>query len=421
MVATVRNAAKRVAELVAAASALVWRAFLRRPTVVAITGSVGKTTAKDCLTAILSAQGTTVGTIGNNNGRGGIPQTVLRARPWHRFVIVEIGIDRPGYMIRSALVVRPDVAVVLRVAAVHSREFGTLEKTASEKAKIFRFLGRSGVAVLNGDDPRVAAMAARLRCRVVRFGSAPEHDVRLEQATSAWPSRLELRVSSGDRSWLVKTRLLGTHWATSVLGALAAAHACGVSLDDAGKALEHVEPFTGRMQPIELPGGVTIVRDDFSAAALTVDAAFDFLRSAKAGRRILVMSDCSDFGANYRHRHRYIAERAAECADAAIFIGEKSDFTARNAIRFGMVPESVCSFLSLREAAEYLKPQLRPGDLVLLKGRVSDHLARFSYALRGEVACSRQTCSKRMLCDRCPELGFRPICIAPASQAVGRP
>ncbi len=178
------------------AAAFVWRTLLFRTTFIAITGSVGKTTSKECLAAILSSIHPAVATERSNNGRTGIPLTILRARPWHRYCVVEIGTDRPGGMIRGALLVRPNMVLILSVARIHSDHFKTIDDTAREKSRLLTFLGRRGIAVLNGSDPRVAAMAQRLRCRVVLYGVSTEFDLWSSDASAEWPSRLTFCVST---------------------------------------------------------------------------------------------------------------------------------------------------------------------------------------------------------------------------------
>ncbi|HEY7535414.1 MAG TPA: Mur ligase family protein, partial [Thermodesulfobacteriota bacterium] len=116
--------------------AYLWRCLLFRTTFIAITGSIGKTTTKECIAAIFSAHFPTEKTHGNQNDSYGVPRTILRVRPWHRFAIVEIGIDRPGRMYRLARLVSPDIAIVLTIARTHTTAFTTLEDTAAEKAQI---------------------------------------------------------------------------------------------------------------------------------------------------------------------------------------------------------------------------------------------------------------------------------------------
>jgi UDP-N-acetylmuramoyl-tripeptide--D-alanyl-D-alanine ligase len=147
------------------ALAYLWRRMLFRTTFIAITGSVGKTTAKECMAAILSTQFRTVLTLNNQNVHYGVPLTMLRVRPWHRFAVIEMGTDGPGLIKRSARLVRPHVAIILTVAKSHTKVFSSLEQIAAEKSSLLDVLLPSRLAILNADDSRVGRMASGRRCR----------------------------------------------------------------------------------------------------------------------------------------------------------------------------------------------------------------------------------------------------------------
>lgn len=250
---TLRILLKRVFAVSLYAVAYVWRRILWRTTFIGITGSVGKTTAKECLAAILSSRFPTAKTRNNENETIGLPKTLFRVRPWHRFAVLEVAADGRGLMRRSARLVRPEVAVVLTVARTHTAQFKSLERTAADKARLPAALTPGGTAVLNQDDPRVADMTVPAGAQVVRFGSSASSEVSAELVSSNWPERLSLRVRAGNESCRVETRLVGTHWTPTVLGALAA------------DAIGRVEPSPGRMQPATLPVGATMIRDEYNA------------------------------------------------------------------------------------------------------------------------------------------------------------
>jgi UDP-N-acetylmuramoyl-tripeptide--D-alanyl-D-alanine ligase len=397
-----------VRNLPAWALAFVWRTLLIRTTFIAVTGSLGKTTAKDCLAAMLARLGPTLKTEGNSNGREGITRTILRVRPWHRFAVVEMGTSRPGGMVRGSLLVRPDVALILKVARIHTKEFKTLEETAAEKMKLLRFLRTGGTAVLNGDDPRVAAMAAATRGRVVWFGSSGDFDVRARDASSQWPKRLEFTACHGEEAVKVSTRLVGTHWLLSVTGAIAAAVACGVTLSQAAEAALEIEPHAGRMQPVELPNGAVLLRDEYNGSLASFEVAIEALRQAQAKRRVLVIGDCSDFRRKPKQRMQYYARVAGECAQAVVFVGERCGEGVAYARREGVLCENAHGFQRLEDAAEFLRREVSTGDLVLLRGRCTEHLSRLYFAMFGSVRCAKTVCPRQRLCDDCPELGFRP-------------
>ncbi len=240
------------------------------------------------------------------------------------------------------------------------------------------------------------------------FGAGESADVRGADPRSRWPDRLTFTVQAGGESRLVRTRLVGTHWMRGVLGAIAAAAACNVPLESAVAALEDVQPFPGRMQPAPLPNGAVILRDEYNGSLETFQAALAVLRDARSKRRILVISDCSDFPKSGRQRSRYYAQVARECADMLIFIGERGAYGVGRALREGVPAGAVHAFYDLQEAARFLRRELREGDLVLLRGRTEHHLSRLYFEQLGSVRCRQHRCPVRFVCDRCPALGFEP-------------
>ena len=358
------------------AAAFLWRRLLFRTTFIAITGSSGKTTAKECLYAILAASYPSTKTRGNRSARSELPRTILRTRPWHRFAVAEIGIIEPGIMWRSALLFRPDIAVVLNVNSTHTESFRDLDTTAREKGKLVEGLTRRGVAVLNGDDPRVSAMASRAPDRSVLFGESDRFDFWAEAASSRWPARLSFEAHEQGNSSEIQTRFIGKHWTNAVLAAIAAARCCGISLRDCVAPIAKVPPFVARMEPLPLPSGATLVRDDRSGSIETFEACLAVLEDYKQGRSVLIVTQIRGVKMGEKNRLRYIAERAAETCDVCVFVGRKSDYARRRAIAFGMAADRVRAFQEPRGVAEFLANETRSTDLIVLKGRQNDALYR---------------------------------------------
>jgi UDP-N-acetylmuramoyl-tripeptide--D-alanyl-D-alanine ligase len=259
--------------------------------------------------------------------------------------------------------------------------------------------------VLNGDDPLVAAMASRVDARVLRVGTSPTFDLWADEISARWPAALGFRLHAGDECHRVETRLLGAHWIASALAALAVARCCGVTLPDAAGALARALPVAGRLQTVGVPAGPTILRDDYNASVDGLEAASAVLEGARGVRRVLLVSDISDTGGNRKHRLRHLARVAARAADVLVVVGESAAFGRREAIRCGMAPERVHAAQGLTEAARLLPALLDPGDLVLLKGRTTDHLSRLFFAQLGQVDCWKPVCAKQIACDDCWELG----------------
>jgi UDP-N-acetylmuramoyl-tripeptide--D-alanyl-D-alanine ligase len=396
-----RDLAGRARRAALYGAAFVWRALMFRTTFIAITGSVGKTTAKEALAAILSKRHSIVKTEVSRNELMHLARLMLRVRPWHRYAVLEVATDGPGWMKRMAWLARPHIAVILCVARTHSNHFRTLEDRAAEKAVLLTTVRRGGIAVLNGDDPLVAAMAARTRRHVVRFGTSPDFDFRIEGIRCEFPDPLRFRVRAAEEAAEVRAPLVGEHWAASLLAATAVARLCGVPLEESAAALATLVPLQGRMQPIATPSGAVILRDDENGSASTLDASFEAFHRARAQRKLVVITDLVDDPARQRRRAARLGRMAAGVAQIGLFVGGHAEIAARGAVDAGMAPENAHAFLSMRDASDFLQGQLRPGDLVLLKGRT---LGRLAFAQFGEIGCWVEGCGKNIECDDCPEL-----------------
>jgi UDP-N-acetylmuramyl pentapeptide synthase len=367
---------------------------------IGITGSCGKTTTAELLTAILSREGRIRKGIGANT-TDFIARTILRVRPWHRFCVSEVSAHVTGAIGRSARVLRPDVAVVTNIGADHYSEYRSREATAAEKVKLVEMLGPRGIAVLNADDPYVSAMAQRTQGRPITYGLSEGAAVRGENVSCAWPRRLSLDVCYKDQRVHVQTQLLGEHWAHAVLAAMAAAVASQVPIERAAKAIGAVCPIPSRMSEHVTPDGVTFVRDDFKAPLWTIPACMDVLMKAKAKRKMVVLGTISDTCKSHRERQRAIIRQVRDVVDKIVFIGSYS----RSALkaRSGPNDDRIMAFDTLYEFDMFLREYLQAGDFVLLKGsRRSDHFDRIVLSRTNNIACWRQACDRDRFCHVCP-------------------
>lgn len=397
---TLRPAYRRPVIALAAAR----RRTLDRVSFVAVTGSCGKTTTKDLIAAVCATRLRGGKSPDSTNDLYNAAQTILRLPPGSRFCVQEVSAAGPGALEGPLALLRPRIGVVTHVAGDHYAAFRSLEATAAEKSRLVEALPADGVAVLNADDPHVLAMASRCAGRVLSYGLSPEATVRGSEVRSAWPERLSLTVTHRGESLQVETRLCGAHWASCVLAALATGLALGVPLAEGAAAIAGVEPWLGRMSPMETEDGITFLRDDWKAPHWSIPAALEVLRTARALRRIVVLGTISDYPGSAGRKYAALARHALDVAEHVVFVGRHSGSALR--VLEDREDASILAFPRLREAAAHLREFLRPGDLVLLKGsHGADHLARIALARRGDVGCWIERCDRQIFCDRCPRLG----------------
>ncbi len=389
--------------------AWVWRRLLFRTCFITITGSLGKTTAKEVLGRLLAVDGRVLRSFANQSGGILILVNVLQVRPWHRYAVLEVGGHRPGALDVLAPLLKPDVVLQLGVKATHSTDFDSLEARAGEKEKLCRALGKGGIAILNGDDPLVRDMQHRVRGRTVLFGQGAGCDVQGRDVSSGWPERLSFTCHGGGEAFQVRTRLVGKHWVPSVLGPLAVARALGLDLKEIVPSVRAIAPFTSRLQPLEIPQGATLLRDEYNASIPSLLAAMEVMHEASCtGRKVLILTDLSDFDGHRKQRLRYLASVAGHAVGTVVLIGESAAYGLRRFMEAGVEPHNCFRFRTLSEASQGLRGRFGKGDLVLVKGRTTDHMARLYHSWVGSIDCWKKACPKQMLCDECWELGARP-------------
>ena len=331
-------------------------------------------------------------------------RALLRIRPGQRHAVIEVGIADKGQMRPYARIVRPDVAVVTSVGSEHHRSLRTLEVTRDEKAWMVRSLPADGTAVLNGDDANVMWMAAQTRARIVTFGFGESCEVRAVDARLDWPRGMRFRLVAFGTEREVALRLLGRHMVYPALAAIAVAQVEGVPLDDAIARISALEPTPGRMQPVALPNGVTVVRDDFKSAVETMETALEAFGAIPARRRIVVLGDISEPPGKQHAAYRRLGAQVARVADRFVIVGRMHDDYMAGARRAGM-PERCISLAGRtpQAVAADLAAMIEPGDVLLVKGRDTERLARVVLILQGRtVRCDIRECHLRTVgCDDC--------------------
>jgi UDP-N-acetylmuramoyl-tripeptide--D-alanyl-D-alanine ligase len=367
-----------------------------RAKVVGVTGSVGKTSTKEMLRAILSGQGATHAAEASYNNHWGVPLTLARMPVDTRFAVIEIGMNHPGEIAPLARLADLDVAMVTTVAPAHLEAFDSVEGIAREKASIFEGLRPGGVAVLNADIGTadiLAAAAARLGARAVRFGTGPEADWRLIEALPSETATV-CRATHNGAPLLFKVSSPGRHFALNALGALAVAEALGADPMIAAHDLGRWMPPAGRGQrerivlDIVEETYVDLIDDAFNANPASMAAALDVLIAAKptdgigrvgGGRRIAVLGDMLELGPTEAALHAEIARHPGLAAVSTIHcVGPrmKALHAALPRSQRGEWAETAV------ELAARVRTLVDAGDILLVKGSKGSKVSLVVDALR---------------------------------------
>lgn len=359
-----------------------------RGSVVAITGSAGKTTTKELVAAGLSASLKVHRTTGNLNNELGLPLSLLGCPDDAEAAVFEMGMNGPGQIAFLARLADPDVALVTNVLPVHLEFFDSVDDIAAAKGELFAVLRDSATSVVNLDDGRVRVQAARHAGPRVTFGRTEGADLRLVSVADRFVPGAELRFTHAGRTYTLELKIGGAHAALDALAAAATVVACGKPLATALDAMAGVTPAPGRGRLTRLPGDVVIVDDTYNSNPEALASVLGTLKaSTPQGRRVLVMGDMLELGARAVVFHAEAGELAARSGVALLIgVGPLARHAVEAARRSGIEGHILGD---ASQAARTVPDLLRSGDLVVVKGSRGVRLEILVDALiarRGEAA-----------------------------------
>lgn len=333
--------------------------------VVAITGSNGKTSTKDFAASVLARKFRVTKTEGNFNNHVGLPRTILEATSKDEVAVWEIGMNHPGEIAALSKIAAPDAAIITNVGVAHIEFMGSREAIAREKGALAEAVGPQGTVILNADDPFSEGIAARSRAKVVFAGTTGGTVRAIEIRQSADGS--EFTILESAHRCRAQLPVPGLHMVQNALLAVAAGRAFGLSIEECAAGLA-AAPLTKARLQIKQIGGVDFLDDSYNANPDSMKAALRTLVELDTeGKRIAVLGEMRELGAESERGHREVGETAATLdVDQLITIGDPAEAIARAARAAGL--SNVSSVPSTREAADLLGEIAAPGDLVLIKG-----------------------------------------------------
>lgn len=351
--------------------------------IVAITGSVGKTTTKELVAAALGQRFEVFRTMGNFNSEVGLPITLMDLGPQHQVGVLEMGMRALGEIDYLVSIARPSIGIVTNVGLSHLELLGTQANIARAKGELVRGLPVDGAAVLNADDPLVAAMAAESPCKVWFYGFTAEgkgerwvtvRDLRREGETG---QRFTLVTPAGEAEAVLPAP--GKHNVLNAMAAAAAGLELGMSLAEVAQGLAGYAPSGSRMRITQV-GGVRVLDDTYNAAPQSVIAALGVMRdlAGAQGRCVAVLGDMYELGPAAEEGHRAVGAEAGRLADVVVAVGEMAKWIAESSQGeyFGVKSQAVERVLGL----------VKPGDTVLVKGSRGMAMEEIVQALEKHLA-----------------------------------
>jgi UDP-N-acetylmuramoyl-tripeptide--D-alanyl-D-alanine ligase len=354
---------------------------LDRCRVVGLTGSQGKTSTKDLLAQVLAPAGPTIAAQGSLNNELGVPLTVLRADESTRHLVVEMGARGVGHIAALCDLAAPTIGLVLNVGVAHLGEFGSREGIARAKGELVEALPDDGLAVLNADDPLVAAMSTRTPARVLTFGRAGTADVRIDRLEVDAAGRARFSLATGDISAPVQLQVLGEHQASNAAAAAAVAVGLGMDLQVVASALSGATATSAwRMEPHERADGVLVLNDAYNANPDSMRAALRTLQSVSRGRdarSVAVLGSMRELGPGAAQEHEAIGRFAASAGvDLLVVVGDEALSLHAGAVSAAGWTGQSTTVADAGAAIELLRTLLLPGDVVLVKASRSEGLER---------------------------------------------
>lgn len=355
--------------------------------VCSITGSVGKTTTKEIVAALLGSKLRVLKTEGNFNNDYGLPLTLFRLEATDDVAVLEMGMSFPGELKRLAAIALPDVAIETRVSAAHLLNFSSLDEIALAKRELIEGLrGMESVAVLNADDPRVASMASVAPGRVIFYGVEKPAEFAAEDIEDRGALGSSFTLLHQGKRTRMELPLPGRHVVWNVLAAIAAASVWGISDSEAQRVLRGLRTPAMRGELIRFTSGFALINDSYNSSPAALQAMINLLAATPGyNRRILAAGEMRELGPSSPELHRQAGEHAGKSGKIDFVIGVQGDAAqiVEGAVAGGVNREHARFFATPTEAAQFLAEFLKPGDLLLVKGSRSVKMERIVDALLG--------------------------------------
>jgi UDP-N-acetylmuramoyl-tripeptide--D-alanyl-D-alanine ligase len=337
-----------------------------------VTGSVGKTTTKEILAALLGARLRILKSEGNFNNEYGLPLTLFHLDETHQAAVLEMGMSRRGELARLAEIARPDVGVVTRVAPAHLEFFSGVDEIALAKRELIEGLnGKESVAVLNADDPLVAAFAVHAPGRVLTYGIEHVADFRAELIEDRGALGSTFVLTQWDKQVRLELSLAGRHVISNALAALAAASVWGVTPEESREVLRSLRAPAMRGELLKFSNGAAVINDSYNSSPAALHAMIAVLAATPDyKRRVLAAGEMRELGTTSAELHLEAGAFAAKTGkvDWVIGVAGNGAEIVEGAAAAGVPRAQTKVFASSEEAAEFLREFLQPGDLMLVKG-----------------------------------------------------
>jgi len=358
-----------------------WYRSQQQVTVIGVTGSVGKTTTRTMIHTVLAPFLKGVQSPANYNNEFGVPLSIAQIKSEHQYAVLELGASLPGEIRELARLAQPEIGVITGIGPSHLEHFGSLEQTAAAKGELFEALPESGLAILNGDDPFAVSLASKTSARKLKIGLGTQNNF---QAVAIHQTDEGISFRVDGTEFLVPVR--GKHFVYPALFAIAVAKEFGLSNRELVESLRQFATVPGRCH-IEQIGSWTIIDDSYNSSPVSMAAACRLLNDwTGGGKRMVVMGDMLELGAESKRYHREIGELIASLNIDLLFVcGKQAGAVVEGALSGKLTQKNVVQAADVEGIQSEVISRLEPGDVVLVKGSRSMQMERLISSLKQQA------------------------------------
>lgn len=342
--------------------------------VIGVTGSVGKTSTKEVIAAVLSEKSNVLKTLGNFNNELGLPLTIFRLREEHEIAVLEMGISDFGEMHRLSKIAHPDICVITNIGQCHLEYLKDRDGVLKAKTEIFDYIAKDGKIILNGDDDKLTTITNVKGIKPTFFGAENKCDVYATDIVMKGLRGIACTLHADEKSIAVLIPIPGYHMVLNALAATAIGAGMGLTMEEIKAGIEKLEPLGGRFHIIET-SQLTIIDDCYNANPVSMKASLDVLKDGER-RKVAILGDMFELGENAAYLHSTVGVRAAKNKiDLLVCVGEMSRHAAAAAVKEGGC-NKVVEAADLEELLEMLPKLIQPEDTILVKASHGMHFDR---------------------------------------------
>jgi UDP-N-acetylmuramoyl-tripeptide--D-alanyl-D-alanine ligase len=354
------------------------------PVVIGVTGSVGKTTTKEMIAAVVASRGPVLKSAGNFNNEIGVPLTLFELSSKHQTAVIEMAMRGAGQIEYLAKIAKPSVGVITNIHMSHIELLGSMDAIADAKGELLDYIPADGAAVLNADDAYFEYLSRRVNCKTVSFGESPNSNIRAVSAGLDSKGCCAFEVQTPRGSFEVRISVPGEHNIKDALAAIAVGEVLDIPHEFMREALANFKAPEKRSNVIPTRKGAVVIDDTYNASPASVQSAIKTLTMMEGGRKIAVLGDMLELGDHGLKAHMEVGKAVKEAGiDMLVIVGQLAKLIARGAIDAGMPVSAVSESEDSSLAARELPSKLRDGDVVLVKGSRAMKMERIVEGLIG--------------------------------------